>query len=376
MDTNLFVPLDTQWFDSDPQLYLERPDFIYFQNISGVDFRDLLGDETKAETAQEELVNKSLILRLIQNQHFGWPFPFFTYTHDFEIFKRTLDTQVKKHDPEIDKIILGLPMCDSLRRRNEALSHAIIPYTIHKLHRLRHSCSPNNGKVPLVVKNLGSGPGLDVVNAAIHVNGNIGKVINYETDGAAVNLGDAIVKYSEQNDLLKKDVVSFVKRSLVESTETSDLNIKIGVICGMQDPFAQQVLNMDYMQLRPNSALILSSSNKHMESTDPLASFLIQRIGSRDKTGKLHPKKGWGLNYRTPESLHSLLSSVGFSEIEIYDDSSYVNQEWLPKDRLYGVDTIPSLAIGSKHSGKPLSLPPEGEMYKHGYNLIAIAWKN
>jgi hypothetical protein len=39
---NFFIPLDTSWFDKEPEKYLSREDFREFQEISGVDFRRLL----------------------------------------------------------------------------------------------------------------------------------------------------------------------------------------------------------------------------------------------------------------------------------------------------------------------------------------------
>ena len=42
---SLTVPLDTAWFDREPERYLSREDFVGFQKIVGVDFRDLLSKD-------------------------------------------------------------------------------------------------------------------------------------------------------------------------------------------------------------------------------------------------------------------------------------------------------------------------------------------
>ncbi|MFP3912183.1 MAG: hypothetical protein ACLFUT_08885 [Desulfobacteraceae bacterium] len=38
---NTLAPIDTSWFDADPEAYLTRPDFLEFQELAGIDLRDL-----------------------------------------------------------------------------------------------------------------------------------------------------------------------------------------------------------------------------------------------------------------------------------------------------------------------------------------------
>ena len=40
------LPVDTTWFDADPQKYLKRPEFIRFQEVAYVDFMDLKSSDT------------------------------------------------------------------------------------------------------------------------------------------------------------------------------------------------------------------------------------------------------------------------------------------------------------------------------------------
>jgi len=108
-----------------------------------------------------------------------------------------------------------------------------------------------------------------------------------------------------------------------------------------------------------------------MRNRDPLASFRIQHIGTRE-----NPKKGWGLNFRTKETLFQLLTQAGFSDIQIYDDANYPGKDDLPDDVLYGVETLPSQALGHDHNGKPMSLPSKEVLDQNiGYNWIAVATK-
>jgi hypothetical protein len=143
------------------------------------------------------------------------------------------------------------------------------------------------------------------------------------------------------------------------------------VICGLQDPIAQMLIAGDCSMLNDGGKLVISSSNENMRDRDPLASFLIQHIGTRED-----PKKGWGLNFRRKETLFQLLSNAGFSDIQIYDDANYPGKEGVPDEILYGVETLPSQALCHDHNGKPIRLPPREVLDRNvGYNWIAVATK-
>jgi hypothetical protein len=244
-----------------------------------------------------------------------------------------------------------------------ALAHAIVPKAVNDLY--------NALGRPVIVKNLGAGVGLDTLHAAVKADGKVSKVINYDTDGAAINLGEKTVKYLEAEGYLEPDTVQYVRKSLTRSVEPADLIIKIGVICGLQDPMAKRLIAWNYSLLNEGGKLIISSSNEEMCDRDPLGSFLIQHIGTRED-----PKMGWGLNFRTRDTLFQLLRNAGFSDIQIYDDANYPGKKDLPDEVLYGVETLPAQALGHDHDGKPLGLPPRDVLDQNiGYNWIAVATK-
>lgn len=354
-----FVPVDTSWFHENQEKYLEREDFKAFQRSAKVNFKDLFSaDKNKVRSAQNDLVEKCVILNEIQKLHFGYGFPLFVYTHDFALFD-----SVSNHVVELDERILAFDMCDSLRRRHIALSHGVLPAVLQGL-------SKDLGR-PVTVKNLGSGVGLDTLHAAIHANGQIGTLLNYDTDKQAVSLGQCVTRHLVNTRMLTKGIVQFIPKSLAKSSEPADLIVKIGVICGLEDPIAQRLIVGDYNMLNEGGKLVISSSNENMRNKDPLASFLIQHIGTRED-----PEKGWGLNFRTKETLFRLLAQAGFSEIQIYDDANYPGKDELPDHVLYGVETLPSEALGHGHHAKPLKLPPREVLKQNiGYNWIAVATK-
>ena len=300
----------------------------------------------------------SIILNEIQAAHFGFGFPFLVYTHDLNF-----SPPVARHESETDKILFAFDMCDSLRRRHLCLSHAVIPQVINDLYQ-------SLGR-PVVIKNLGAGTGLDTLNAARYSDGRIAQIINYDNNAQAVSLGKEMTKYLEEQRIIHPDIVQYIPKSLTKSTETADLIIKIGVICGLQDFAAEFLLTQSFAQLSEGGKLIVSSSNVNMYCNEPLTSFLIQHIGTKDD-----PFAGWSLNCRTEEGLRGLLTSAGFKDIVIYSDTDYPGKDKLPDEKLYGVDTLPSEVMGYDHPGVPLRLPPQEVLDKGtAYNWIAVATK-
>lgn len=116
---NFFIPLDTSWFDREPERYLQREDFREFQEVSGVDFQRLMStDRETVQKAQAELTSLSIILNEIQAAHFGFGFPFLVYTHDLNF-----SPPVPSHESETDKTLFALDMCDSLYPPNPHEKH-------------------------------------------------------------------------------------------------------------------------------------------------------------------------------------------------------------------------------------------------------------
>ena len=359
-EAQMQVPLDRSWFYDNPEAYLSLPEFRRFEEISGLSLKDIMSDNREIlQVTQQKWEDQSVISNEIRKQHFGFAFPYIVYTHTFHDFAAT-----PNHNIELDKFLMGLDMCDSLRRRHIALSYGVIPYCLEKVHKA-------TGRA-LMVKNLGSGVGLDVINATKGQNGRVVKVLNYDTNINSIELGRQIVAYLEnQTGELRPGVIEYVEKSMTRSDEPADVIIMIGVICGLQDFAAQYLLTQSYNQLNKGGALIVSSSNHHMEKTDALASFLIQHMGAKEDSSN-----SWSLNFRTKEKMEKILREAGFDQIEIYSDTDYPGKAAIPDEILYGVDALPAKALGYPHQEKPLNLPPR-EILDRGiaYNWIAVATK-
>jgi hypothetical protein len=360
VDKGMLATVDTVWFDEDPEHWLSREDFGNFAEVSKVDLRDLISaDNSVVRQAQDALVNKSIILDEIQRAHAGFGFPVFVYTLDPVLFGRDLSS----YDPSVDSAILSFDMCDSLRRRHNALSYVLLPTVLSEIFFELGA--------PLVVKNLGAGLGLDTIRTTMVSNGTVAAVHNYDTCEPAIQLGEQTVAFLGANGQLDPAVFSWQCQSFTESREKSHLSVMIGVICGLQDRAAKIVLRQAWKGLCAGGKLVVSSSNHHMRCTDALSNFLIQHIGTRK-----HPREGWGLNFRTAETMLGLLEDAGFRNVKLYDDANMPGLVDLPENIRFGVETLPADAQGRAHSGKPISLPPREILdRKIGYNWLAVAIK-
>ena len=147
-----FIPISTDWFDKNIEEYFERNDFKYFEGLLKTNLRNLVStDKELLKRTQQNLVQQSVILNEIQKEHYGYGLPFLAYTHCFELFEK-----VQKHNYQFDHDLIATDMCDSLRRRHIALTKGIIPNVIKAL------CNKLNR--PIVIKNLGAGAGLDILD--------------------------------------------------------------------------------------------------------------------------------------------------------------------------------------------------------------------
>lgn len=358
-NTSMGVPLDNRWFTQKKEFYLQRADFLEFQQISGVPLENLASNKMEIkEKVQKTLSQQSIILNEIRGSHFGFGFPFFVYTQQSKFYQK-----LNKLNIEIDKIILGLDMTDSLRRRHIALSYCMLPDAINRIY------ARTNKKI--VIKNLGSGVGLDTIRAALNTKGKIEKILNYDTNINSLQLGERIVKYLEEKHYLKRGVVNFINKTMTDSHEPADIIIMVGVICGLNNRSSKILLQKAKKSLNEYGALIVSAANNYMESTDPLASFLIQNIGSNNKS----PLDGWLLNFRTKGKMNELLHSAGFSKIMLFDDANFPGKDKLTINVLNNIDCLPSIATGiCNTSYKPLNLPPTNILKRNiGYNWLAIA---
>ena len=125
----MMMPVDTAWFDDDPETWLQREEFVCYQELARVDFRDLKSScpETLA-CAQKRISECSVIMHEVRKEHAGFGVPLIAYTHDLNF-----GDQLEGHIEELDHLMMAEDIFDSLRRRHVALSYALLPALVEKL---------------------------------------------------------------------------------------------------------------------------------------------------------------------------------------------------------------------------------------------------
>ena len=181
------MPLKMNWFLDNIDQYLERTEFIEFQNIVGFEYRKLKEDSNHDLIAQK-IKDKSSIFYEIGRNKGGAFFPEKVYREEVNFFNAA-PNQI----PEADELILARPMCYSLKFRFQTLNRIIIPYIID--YYLKE-------KDQIVVGNLGSGLGKDLEYASLNYDGKIKKIINIDIDPDAVRIGKETVPEKIKNKVM------------------------------------------------------------------------------------------------------------------------------------------------------------------------------
>lgn len=114
------APVDTSWFDKDPNAYLFREDFMEFQRVAHVNFRDLLSrDPNVVRGVQEKIVSQSKVFNEIRHEHSGYSMPFLDITTTLDSlspFPRTITPA--RRTLFIDEFLYGVETLPS-----QALGH-------------------------------------------------------------------------------------------------------------------------------------------------------------------------------------------------------------------------------------------------------------
>ena len=102
-------------------------------------------------------------------------------------------------------------------------------------------------------------------------------------------MGEKITGFLEKQGEIHEGVIHYADRSFLNSGGNADLVVLVGVICGLSNQAALTTLKLVHRMLRGGGQVVVSSSNENMLNRDPLASFLIQHIGSATD-----PFESWG----------------------------------------------------------------------------------
>jgi SAM-dependent methyltransferase len=354
----LAKPYRSEWEREERESF-QRPEFVRFQTTAGIDFSDLLADDRETVVrAQRHLTDQSVLCHELRRDRTGYRLPLMACTHELNFGSPRIS-----HNLDLDRLLLGEELIDSLRRRHIALYQALLPGQLQDLAR--------QFKEPLTVLNLGSGGGLDTLHLLQDDPDRVARVINLDIDPEAVAWGRNLAGALERKRLIPRGRIEYDCRSLMKSRTRGHLVLLAGVICELSDAAARSVLRRIHALLPVGGRLLLSTFNDNLPERSPLGAFLLHHLGSN-----LDPADGWTGTGRSRKALRGLLTEAGFRELTIYDDRNYPGRASLPDEILWGVDTLATTAFDLDHPGRPLtrSLDEIGKP-QPGCNWIAVAEK-
>ena len=289
------VSTNLDWFTDNMEKYLERDEFVRFQEIVGFDFKDIV-DHKKRKAISRKMRGHSSLFHEIGRNKDGAFFPEKVYREDVNFYNRA-----PRQIPAADEIFMYRPMCYSLRLRYRTLNRVIVPYIFDTKLRARED---------IVVGNLGSGLGKDLEYAAFKYRDKIKRIVHVDIDPEVVRAGNDSVPES----LTKK--VRFYNANLVKGNpekEPYDFVLMVGIICPLDDNSTKRLLALVRRQLVPGGIVAVSTSSHKMEKHDPFCSVGIQVCAD------------WALNCRNEGQLFLTMRDSGFVDIEIHREPSGYN---------------------------------------------------
>ncbi len=344
------------WQERAQEENFQLPEFVRFQNESGVDFHDLLADDRETVVrAQRRLTDRSVICHEIRKDRQGFTLPLVACTHEL-----LFGSPRPYHNPELDRILLAEDLIDSLRRRHVAMCHALLPSQVQDLTwRFRE---------PLTILNLGSGIGLDTLSLLQTSPEKIGRILNFDNSPEATQMGRRLALSLARRRIIPAGRVEYLPHSLAQCREKGHLVLLAGVICELDDPAARAVLRRVHRMLPAGGRLLLSTLNHNLAQRSPLSTFLLRHLGSN-----LDPAAGMKSRGRSRKALNSLLAEAGFRELTIYDDLNFPGRAGLAAEVLWGVDPLAATGFGlppQDHS--PACSFDEVSRQREGCNWLAV----
>lgn len=162
------------------------------------------------------------------------------------------------------------------------------------------------GKV--LIGNLGSGPGRDVINvfSAKYRDSSDIKAVNVDKDVNSLRRGETMAKVKKIGRLIK-----FVRGNFLKYSNSSkfDILILIGVLCPLDFATCVYVLKKIKNILKKGGCIIASNATKEMEREDPFAYFIMKWMAD------------WKLVFKDEKELKLIYKKAGYVWKKGFSDS-------------------------------------------------------
>lgn len=162
-------------------------------------------------------------------------------------------------------------------------------------------------KSNVLIGNLGSGPGRDIINILYHYrNASNIRAIHIDKDNVALERGKRMAKNKGVSHLIEFVQGNFLKYN---PPKKFDILLLIGILCPLETETCVNCLKMIKRLLKEDGCLIVSNVAKKMLREDPFTYFLMARIGN------------WKLVFKNVEELKQIFTEAGYTWRGYFTDS-------------------------------------------------------
>lgn len=153
-------------------------------------------------------------------------------------------------------------------------------------------------KGEVLIGNLGSGPGRDIIDifSSYYKNDFNVKAIHIDKDKLALEKGERMAEIKGV-----KDQIEFIHESFLnyKPIKKFDIALLIGILCPLEFELCVRILKRIKRLLKKDSCLIVSNASKKMLEEDPFTCYLMRLVN-------------WNLVFKDEKELKNLLEKAGY----------------------------------------------------------------
>jgi SAM-dependent methyltransferase len=174
-----------------------------------------------------------------------------------------------------------------------------------ELHKVIEEYHP---KGEVLIGNLGSGPGRDVIDVLSKYYQNFSNIraINIDRDVTALKRGKRMASIKKVDHLIDFVEGSFLK---YEPEKKFDIVILVGILCTLQNDVCVNILKTVKGLLKKDGCLIVSNVAYKMKEDDPFACYIMNWVAN------------WNFVYKNEEKLKKILDEAGYQWKRSFTDS-------------------------------------------------------
>lgn len=164
-----------------------------------------------------------------------------------------------------------------------------------------------NNEGSVLIGNVGSGPGRDVINILSRYSRTLNiKVVNIDKDGKALDRGRMMATKKGVDHLIEFVEGDFLKHKPVKKF---DIVLLIGILCPLEIKTCITFLKIIKKLLKEGGCLIASNASKKMLKEDPFTCYIMEWTA------------GWKLVYKDVEEIEQIYKKAGYIWKGCFSDS-------------------------------------------------------